>query len=52
MTQEEFTNKIFPGLKPLFSLKESEILTILMDKMDVLLKKSPPDGVRDCMILL
>ena len=49
LTNEEFATKIFPGLKPVFAVRDPPaVLIFIMENMDMLLKKSPGDGVRDC----
>ena len=49
MTNDEFASKIFPGLKPVFAVRDPpQVLIFIMENMDLLLKKTPSDGVRDC----
>ena len=47
-TTQEFIELILPELKPVFKVQEPvQVVVILLQKMDILLAKTPKDDVRD-----
>ncbi|XP_031438307.1 SCY1-like protein 2 isoform X2 [Clupea harengus] len=54
-TKEEYIRLVLPGLTPVFKQQEpvqasNMILLIFLQKMDLLLTKTPPDGIKNCVL--
>ncbi|XP_043943833.1 SCY1-like protein 2 isoform X2 [Protopterus annectens] len=50
-TKEEYVSLILPDLTPVFKMQEPiQILLIFLQKMDLLLTKTPSDGIKNCVL--